>query len=99
MEGPAWVSARPRGAPNRPDRRELHLSVQAGARRGSWWGRTGRARYRINVIEVQPVEGSLDGFDAEVHDQLEWIDATVDLDAYTWLGPDRDVVAHLLGLG
>ena len=78
---------------------ELHLAVRAGARRGSWWGRTGRARYRINVIEVQPVEGSLDGFDAEVHDRLEWIDATVDLDAYAWLGPDRDVVAHLLGIG
>lgn len=77
---------------------ELHLDVRPGARRGHWWGRTPRARYRINVVEVQTKDGGHEGMVPEVHDALAWIDATVDLDAFAWLGPDREVVAHLLGL-
>lgn len=78
-------------------REELGLEVKAGKVHGHWWGRTAVARYRINVIEVEVVTEAMD-FQSSVHDVLRWIGTDVDLDAYAWLGPDRQVVASLLGL-
>ena len=75
---------------------ELGIDVVAGRHRGSWWGVQPWRRYRINVIEVNPVSHLPDVLDSNAHDAITWFGPSDDVDGFSWLGPDRDVVLTLV---
>lgn len=75
---------------------ELGMAVQAGDRRGHWWGVQPWRRYRINVVDVHPVVALPATISSQAHDAIGWFGPNDDLDAFTWLGPDRDVVLTLV---
>ena len=75
---------------------ELGIEVNAGAHRGAWWGVQPWRRYRINVIEVHAVNPLPSVLTSEAHDSLRWFGPSDEIDAYDWLGPDRDVMLTLV---
>ena len=75
---------------------ELGIDVVAGRRRGSWWGVQTWRRYRINVVEVNPVSRLPDVLASNAHDAITWFGPSDDVDGFSWLGPDRDVVLTLV---